>query len=294
MSAGDVVATAANAVGAHSPVCLNCGSLIAGRYCQTCGQRHDPSVHTVSHFLREATEDLTHADSRVWRTLFALLFKPGFLSQQFFAGRRASYLPPVRLYLVVSILLFLLLALKPGPGGDLIRIDSDSGVSRNASTADCKMAYSGPWASQVQPALRASCLKVVADNGAGLKQSFRHNVPRMMFVFLPLIALFMMLLYWRPRRYYVEHLLFLIHNHAALYVIAGLAVLTDLLPWQLPGVLTFALALYILWYVFSAMRVFYAQTRLRTASKLATMSIAYLFLAAAMIAVTTLLTFFAL
>ena len=54
-----------------------------------------------------ATEDLTHADSRLWRTLAALLFKPGHLTREFLAGRRARYLPPVRLYLVLSVLFFL-------------------------------------------------------------------------------------------------------------------------------------------------------------------------------------------
>ena len=50
-----------------------------------------------------------------------------------------------------------------------------------------------------------------------------HNIPRAMFVFLPLLALFMKLLYWRPKRYYVEHLLFLVHNHA--FVFLALAIL---------------------------------------------------------------------
>ena len=79
----------AQATPAAAPAaCLNCGGVIAGRFCQDCGQRHDPQVHSVGHFLSEATEDLTHADSRVWRTLFSLLFKPGYLTQQFFVGKR--------------------------------------------------------------------------------------------------------------------------------------------------------------------------------------------------------------
>ena len=39
-----------------------------------------------------------------------------------------------------------------------------------------------------------------------------------MFVFLPLLALVMKLMYWRPKRYYVEHLLFLVHNHAFVFL----------------------------------------------------------------------------
>ena len=81
-------AAAAELPVAPPPLCLNCGAFVGGRFCQACGQRHDPHVHTVGHFLSEATEDLTHADSRLWSTLFALLCKPGYLTREFFAGRR--------------------------------------------------------------------------------------------------------------------------------------------------------------------------------------------------------------
>ena len=87
--------------------CENCGALITQTYCGVCGQRLEPPVHSLWHFAQVATEDLTHADSRLWRTLGALLFKPGYLTQQFLAGRRARYLPPVRLYLVLSVVFFL-------------------------------------------------------------------------------------------------------------------------------------------------------------------------------------------
>ena len=67
-------------------------------------------MHSLVHFSRVATEDLTHADSRLWRTLGALLFRPGFLTAEFLGGRRARYLPPVRLYLVLSVAFFLFAA----------------------------------------------------------------------------------------------------------------------------------------------------------------------------------------
>ena len=54
---------------------------------------------------------ISHADSRLWRTLRALLFRPGYLSQQFLAGRRARYLSPFRLYFVLSVLFFLMVSI---------------------------------------------------------------------------------------------------------------------------------------------------------------------------------------
>ncbi|MDE2049612.1 MAG: DUF3667 domain-containing protein [Gammaproteobacteria bacterium] len=92
--------------------CANCGALLAGRYCSECGQRHhDQPVHHFWHFISEAIEDLTHADSRLWQTLIALLFRPGFLTREFLEGRRVRYLPPLRLYLVVSVIFFVIVGL---------------------------------------------------------------------------------------------------------------------------------------------------------------------------------------
>ena len=55
-------------------------------------------------------------------------------------------------------------------------------------------------------------------SGKALLEAIVHNIPRAMFVFLPLLALVMKLMYWRPKRYYVEHLLFLVHNHAFVFL----------------------------------------------------------------------------
>ncbi len=61
-------------------------------------------------FASETFESFTHADSRLWRTLWLLVSKPGFLTVEFLEGRRARYLPPFRLYLVLSVVLFLVAA----------------------------------------------------------------------------------------------------------------------------------------------------------------------------------------
>jgi hypothetical protein len=93
-----------------STTCANCNALLSGRYCSSCGQRADTQAHSLGHFLGEATELLTHADSRVWATLWPLLARPGFLTREYFSGRRARYLQPFRLYLIMSVLFFVLSA----------------------------------------------------------------------------------------------------------------------------------------------------------------------------------------
>jgi hypothetical protein len=97
--------------GAHGvAACANCGALVTGHFCGNCGQRREHEIHSIWHFTQEATEDLTHADSRLWSTMIALLLKPGLLTREFLAGRRVKYLPPLRLYLVLSVRFFLILS----------------------------------------------------------------------------------------------------------------------------------------------------------------------------------------
>jgi hypothetical protein len=96
--------------------CANCGVTLYGRYCADCGQRRGSAPPTVGHLVAETFETLTHADSRLWRTLRALLTRPGSVTLDYFAGRRARHLPPLRLYIVASVTCFLLLALLPSRG----------------------------------------------------------------------------------------------------------------------------------------------------------------------------------
>ena len=289
--------------------CENCGNAVTQRYCGACGQRLEAPVHSLWHFSRIATEDLTHADSRVWRTLWALLFKPGYLTSEFLAGHRARYLPPVRLYLVLSVAFFLVASavptrftvvqFDPDKLGDARVVSNEKleelpGLKSQADETAQQRAvrvcpgenYTGPFASALQR-FRQGCHKTILDNGRELQQAFLHNVPRAMFIFLPLLAGLMMLMYWRPRHYYVEHLLLFVHNHAFVFLVAGTLLLLSQFVPRVPGV-NLAVFLYFAWYMYRSMRVVYHQGRLLTVSKLALLAFFYLLFAALMLAVTSL------
>jgi hypothetical protein len=324
------LATAAAAPAAAGPLCENCRAVVAGRYCSNCGQRVEPPVHTLWHFLTVAFEDVTHADSRLWRTLGALLFKPGFLTREFLDGRRARYLPPVRLYLVISVVFFVWLAtLAKAPPDDahmtpeqraaiaqarqaaeearraagasaVLVIPADgkasapspaaaapkesfSGSSLAGDTEHCKkMSYMGPG----RDGLVRGCMQAAQDHGRSLIESFMHNLPRAMFVFLPLLAAVMLLLYWHPRHYYVEHLLFYVHNHAFFFLVILMAGLLGTLLPSIATLIGWLTMLYIAWYVYRAMRVMYGQGRLRTFGKLAVLAIVYLLAASVTLGIT--------
>ena len=289
--------------------CENCGNEVSQRYCGACGQRLDAPVHSLWHFSQIATEDLTHADSRVWRTLWALLAKPGHLTREFLGGRRARYLPPVRLYLVLSVIFFLVASAVSKPftvlslddghptkvlpanntvkeGGPLAAALPGETPEQRADRVCAQGMYNGPFGS-VLKRFQSGCRKMVLGNGSELQTQFLHNIPRAMFVFLPLLAAIMMLMYWRPRHYYVEHLLLFLHNHALVFLVATLALLLSGFTERVPA-LKFAIFVYFVWYMYRSMRLVYNQGRVLTVSKLMLLAFFYLLFATLMLAATSL------
>ena len=274
--------------------CLNCRALLTGPWCANCGQKHEPEIQTFGHFSSEAFENITHADSRVWRTVWVLVSKPGQLTRDFFSGRRGRYLPPVRLYLVVSLVFFLLAGLADNRQRPAVVIDradtagAGSAKGEDAGKACSSSSYNGPFRDAVLARLPAQCRKIAADNGRGLSQAFIQNLPKGLFVLLPLIAACMKLMYWRPRRFYVEHLLLLLHNHIYLFVGYGLLLL---LGFVLPengavGLASVVFNCYMFWYFYRGMRNYYEQGRALTLAKFMMLGFLYTLTAASvMIAV---------
>lgn len=90
----------------HAPAsCENCGTPLLGHYCYECGQSvHSPTRHFV-HAVEEVLESFWHLDGRVFRTLRDLMV-PGRIAGNYLAGQRARYLPPIRLFVILSVLTF--------------------------------------------------------------------------------------------------------------------------------------------------------------------------------------------
>jgi len=90
--------------------CLNCGDPTRGEYCPTCGQRKADVQVSIRAMVAEALEDELTVDRRLPNTLFALFFQPGRLTVEYVNGRIVRYIRPFRLYLVTSVIFFLLLS----------------------------------------------------------------------------------------------------------------------------------------------------------------------------------------
>lgn len=93
--------------------CLNCGTTVQGRFCHTCGQENLEPKDTLLGLLSHFFNDLTHFDGKFFSSMKKLLLKPGFLTKEYMAGRRAGYLHPIRMYFFTSAVFFLI-ALSSG------------------------------------------------------------------------------------------------------------------------------------------------------------------------------------
>lgn len=219
--------------------CRNCGAAADDAYCPACGQETKIALPTARQFLKEAAGRYVALDGRMWRTLAALLFRPGFLTLEYFAGRRRRYVRPARLFLVLSIAVFLVIRLVVGVPeladgaivieGDRVQRPAAGGPASagNASTSDA----SGPSREQGRVLLPGIALAVddggnvnVEGSGAvaqALKQRMaRFNAlpgqerfeqlvlgtlrygPYALFVLLPAFALLLWLVYAVPRERY--------------------------------------------------------------------------------------------
>jgi len=96
--------------------CANCGHGNEGAFCSNCGQEHRELHHRLSEFVADAADALVHLDGKSVRTLIPLITKPGQLSVDYLAGKRASMVAPLRLYLYVSFFFFVLLGLSSQHG----------------------------------------------------------------------------------------------------------------------------------------------------------------------------------
>lgn len=88
-------------------ICENCHAKVQGMYCSQCGQSIESTLRYFWSVILHLLDDIFSFDSRASRTLFPLLFRPAFLTNEYIAGRRVHYVPPLRLYLFISIVFFI-------------------------------------------------------------------------------------------------------------------------------------------------------------------------------------------
>ncbi|WP_425389640.1 DUF3667 domain-containing protein [Ekhidna sp.] len=92
-------------------ICKNCQTKLEDsfKFCPNCGQEHKEKVVHFKQFILDFLGDYFTFDSLIIRSVRPLLFNPGFLTKEFIAGRRVRYIPPLRMFIFISIIFFLFL-----------------------------------------------------------------------------------------------------------------------------------------------------------------------------------------
>jgi hypothetical protein len=227
--------------------CRNCGAHAVGNYCATCGQETALALPSAGTFLREAAGRYVALDGRMWRSLHALLFRPGFLTREYFAGRRRRYVRPARLFVALSIAFFAVLRLaSQGPVVLERNPSASSGPSEPRAASDPASRRDEPfgiridesnrlridaggrtWLGPLAKRLEAFDRLPGEERARQMRAGMLRNAPYAAVALLPLFALMLKLLYAggarrhpaRPRRY-AAHLVFGAHVHAFAFLAA--------------------------------------------------------------------------
>ncbi|MEZ2440687.1 DUF3667 domain-containing protein [Chitinophaga sp. RCC_12] len=241
--------------------CLNCGTEVPERYCTHCGQENTVPHETFTHLVKHFVADIFHYDSQFLTTLKYLLFRPGFLSREYMAGKRVRYVNPIKLYVFISFVFFFgLFTLQHGnekESGEFVterplaQVNNGDNVKTGIETLDQALSDSSPTSikknmnryhtveefdaaqrqlpdsARLHGAEKSVYRRIIGvrqkygeDSKKAIIEMFNHNVPKLMFVLLPLFALFMTWMYRKQKKWlYADHAIFAIHLHSFSFII---------------------------------------------------------------------------
>lgn len=245
--------------------CRNCGHRLYAwdKFCSQCGQDtldHPPSLWE---FVHEWVMHYLAAEGKLWKSLWALIARPGFLTLEYLAGRKQRYVLPLRLVLTLGLVFFVVVKLLPPPGKVLelppqsagapvvkvvtpdepasaVAADEASDAASAAASAIDEVAQAEEFITlpvslrqqlpgAAQRALADAKARWQADREAELRRvgnKLLAMAPYAVLCSLPFFAGLLKLLYWRLA--YGAHFVFAMHLHAAWYLMLLLVTLT---PW---------------------------------------------------------------
>lgn len=212
----------------EGPACRNCGETLLGPYCSSCGQEDVDLHRPLQQLAQDAVGDLLNLDTRLLRTLGPLFFRPGFLIREYLAGRRARYVPPLKTFLLASVLFFGLVALLPRTQ---VTVSQPGEASKETPgwLVNFRISEEQEERSWLDRR-RNEARRKIKEHPEEFIDALMANLPRAFFLLLPVFALLLKLLYLRRDRYYIDHLIFALYHHAFAFVILALLVILGR-PW---------------------------------------------------------------
>jgi hypothetical protein len=304
--------------------CLNCNLELSESsfFCSNCGQKIDSPIVRFKDFLKDAFEDYFSIDSKIFKSIVPLLFKPGFLTIEYIKGKRTSYITPFRMFLIISILYFIYLSFDREEQFHVIYnapptaniTDSSVNVTNKNSNSKDKLNLSLKMDSNrfdkiaiIMASLKDSSeqayiskngLKVYTDSvmsdenflyryiskklfamylseGKNFGDLMFRSVQKLVFIMAPIMAFILMLIYFRKKIFYMQHLIFSFHFHAFVFLIFFLFDIFLLLLDDFGGILVI---LSMLLYLLIAIKKVYLQGWMRSILNFGLLFLGYILL----------------
>ena len=245
----------------NDKTCLNCRYVVENRFCPNCEQENTDTRKTFHHLFIHFFEDLTHYENAFWPTIKNLIFKPAALTKEYLSGKRLTYLAPVRLYIFISFITFLIIALFSSQNEPLnyaskkeTKISTknknfqshshkkDSNPSQQIDTVDLEKNFNFGYESVEQldsiqknapKSEKLSDLNYWINKRIQLTKehntnkeiiekfinSYTHNLPKVLFVLMPIFAFLLWLFHSKKRWYYFDHGIFTLHYFSFLLLL---------------------------------------------------------------------------
>jgi len=187
--------------------CLNCGKTLEARFCKHCGQPVTDPNQTALAICADFLEHFLSFDNSLWRSIKNLIGRPGLLTKEYIKGRRISYVSPIKLYLLMSLVCVC--------AANLLDKQTFDAANKTYSSLGVYI----DWNDHQQPAVADSASS--APNQTGRSQGEllasvvsllpQPAIPRLLIVMMPLCALLFKLAYFRRRRPFLHFFILSMH-----------------------------------------------------------------------------------
>lgn len=211
--------------------CKNCGHKFQGKFCPQCGQSIKEFERPFQFLIIDFMGNMFAFDTRFWKTLIAILFKPGTLTRDFVKGHRVKYMPPFRFYVFISFVFFLLLnfysSQKTKQNSDKERNVVIFGSSEDHDSLDISdtVAIDTLQAEVAKKDDDEAKRAFLNEHPDIFLEQFLTNLSWAMFLLMPFYGFLLWLFYRKPQRYYITHFILAINQHAFMFIVLSLVTL---------------------------------------------------------------------
>ena len=250
----------------ESYVCRNCNTSFQGKFCSNCGQAHSDFERPLRFLLIDLFGTMIAFDTRLLKTLGAILFKPGKLTKDFISGKRIRYMPPFRFYIFISFVMFFLMntvikkSVEEGNNNlievgdtekkkdvDIVEFVRTTSILDNSDPVNVVIPDSGDASlniaeldesqsgnistkeEDVKKDKNKERTKLISEHPEIFISKFLRFFSYSLFLLMPIFAFFMWLLFLKSGKYYITHFLFSLNIHSFLFVLLSIIILTNLI-----------------------------------------------------------------